>query len=258
MKLTRQNDDTPRQSLLYLLSEYRRRNLPVHEELQRVILKWYVPHSSLTLSQLMCRLDQGAEFMKWDADTLFQTANKFSMAQGMQGGDQRTTANIPNQPQNPAAGSATNPIEIGGSTPAMSVASLGPSQTPLMQYGQLPGQQGHMRQPSFGAGTQPNPQMMQQQQQQRPPMPTQNSNGPARRDYDGLDFSSEPIPFRDEAQLWTMVVRMNSNGNDNLSRPMIAGQPVDLFNLFLVVHKNGGSAKVCTLYYCCLVARLSS
>ena len=177
----------------------------------------------------------------------------------------------PQQPQQ--AGSAQNPIEIGGTTPAMSVASLGPGQTPQMGYGQLPGApQGHNRQPSFGAGAQQQPgplalqqlQAQQQQaQQQRPGMPNQsnsqnqipthaqgqNRGEPNRMDMVSMDFSNEPIPFKDEATLWSAVVKVS--GRETLARPLINGQPIDLHKLFTVVHRTGGSLKVRLLFLSC-------
>lgn len=218
-----------------------------------------------------------------DANTLYGISERHMKAipitrppMQQQQSNQPQRHNATAQTQQQQSGSAANPIEIGGSTPAVSVASLAPGQTPQMGYGQLPGQggppaqgQAAVRQPSFGTGTQQQPtaqmmqqlqqqtQQQQQQQQQRPPMPGQSTSQgqvqtqagqnrpgePNRQEFESLDFSTFDLPFPNEETLWLTLTKMQPN--EKMTRPVINGQPVDLYKLFSMVHRTGGSSKVC-------------
>jgi hypothetical protein len=56
-----------------------------------------------------------------------------------------------------------------------------------------------------------------------------------------MDFSGEPLPFS-EAQIWDSLKKMHKR--QDLPIPIVEGRPIDVYALFGLVHRNGGSAKV--------------
>ena len=165
----------------------------------------------------------------------------------MQRPPQRPQQGRPLQPNMP--GSQNNPIEI--VTPVMNAIpqlanqpNMGPYMTPLQPAAQI-NEQRYQQPP-----TQPRPpqhpatqQWVQQQQQPRPPVMT---NPPAQpKPWAGMDFSKDPFPMSEE-QFWKYLGSQHLKRPEPMPAPVIEGKPVNLYGLFNLVHKNGGSAKVCS------------
>lgn len=137
-------------------------------------------------------------------------------------------------PQRQTSGSQTNPIEI--VTPKLGSSSALPNTfTPSSQNGQS--QSGHHRQPSFnGQNLVPPP----PSQQQRSPQPQQQTiQQPL--PWGGADFREEPLPFS-EAQVWDTLKKLHKRAD--LPVPTLEGRNLDIYALFVVVHRNGGSHRV--------------
>ena len=58
-----------------------------------------------------------------------------------------------------------------------------------------------------------------------------------------MDFSKENIPIKEEPFM-IYLGNMHMKTNEPLPAPMIDGKPVNLFNLFGLIHRNGGSTRV--------------
>jgi hypothetical protein len=186
----------------------------------------------------------------------------------------QTTPQLPNQTSLPNAFQTPQQIglqppaqinENGQQRPGQSQAPVRPGAQP--QQGQQPSQsqlnvqrwqQQQMLQQQQNQQQQQQQLLQQQQQQQQQNLAQQQSNvtqkqqntaGPAKpKPWLGMDFRSEPIPI-EESRFWQQVLDIyykSRPGSDNntLSPPRIEGKPVNLFVLFTLVHRNGGSAKI--------------
>lgn len=156
------------------------------------------------------------------------------------------------QPSMP--GSQNNPIEI--VTPNLGTTSQLPTQpnipsfvTPQQQLQpaaqitdqrfQQPQAQGRSRQ------TNATQQWVQQQQQPiRPPAsPMLNLGQGQPKPWVGQDFTNEPFPMTED-QFWIYLGGQHLKRQEPMAAPVIDGKQVNLYALFNLVHKNGGSAKV--------------
>ena len=84
-------------------------------------------------------------------------------------------------------------------------------------------------------------QQQQQSQQPRPPVanPPQGQPKPG----SGMDFSKNEFPMP-EVQFWRSLGQQHMSDGQPLPPPLVEGKQVNLFTLFGLVHKSGGSAKV--------------
>ena len=111
-------------------------------------------------------------------------------------------------------------------------------QLPMVQ--QQPGQQSNQSFPN-------------QATLQRPALPSSSSGqsiAQTTRPWASMDFKLEPIPLKEE-QFWLSLEQMQSKRQETFVPPMIEGQRVNMFHLFSLVHRNGGSSKVSSRV-CCL------
>jgi hypothetical protein len=147
----------------------------------------------------------------------------------------------PNQPG--GQGSQANPVDI--TTPSLPVMN-----SSIPQFAQQPAGANiappppPQRQPSSsGPGSgQTNPQQQWQQPQgQNMPLQIQQSTNRS-KPWAGQDFSKEPFPVSEDKFLGNLAQML---GAPNLQPPMVQGKVVDLYALFNLVHRNGGSVKVC-------------
>jgi hypothetical protein len=101
------------------------------------------------------------------------------------------------------------------------------------------------RQASNGPGsgqTNPNPQWQQQQQQQQGQVPNHIQQSANRgKAWAGHDFAKTPFPIPEDRFLPYLLQMLNI---PNFVPPAIQNRSVDLYALFNLVHKNGGSVKV--------------
>lgn len=137
-------------------------------------------------------------------------------------------------------GSQANPVDI--TTPQVQSNSNIPSfaQQPSGNFAPPPAPQ---RQSSNGPGSaqtisNPLPQQWQQQQQQQMQVHQSPNRG---KPWAGQDFSKVPFPIPEEKFLPYVCQILNIQ---NYSPPSIGNRAVDLYALFNLVHKNGGSVKV--------------
>lgn len=161
-------------------------------------------------------------------------------------------------------GSQANPVDM--TTPSLPVMNSN-----IPQFAQQPAGTNiaqpplHQRQPSSsGPGSgQTNPQQQwQQQQQQQQGQQQQGQNGQnilqiqqstnRTKPWAGQDFSKEPFPVSEDKFLLHLAQML---GTPSLQPPMVQGKVVDLYALFNLVHRNGGSVKVGTEFNLCTVAR---
>lgn len=149
------------------------------------------------------------------------------------------------QIQTQQMGSQANPVDITTPQiqPTLQVNNNVPSfaQQPTGNFAPPPPPQ---RQTSTGPGsgqTNPNPQW-QQQQQQIPNQIQQSTNrGKA---WAGHDFSKTLFPIPEDKFLTYLLKMLHI---PNFVPPAIQNRAVDLYALFNLVHKNGGSVKVSSL-----------
>ena len=154
--------------------------------------------------------------------------------------------------QGMAQGSQTNPVDI--TTPSLPVMNSN-----IPQFAQQPAGTGiapppppPQRQPSSsGPGSgQTNPQQQWQQQQQQlaqnsqtiPQIQQSTNRG---KPWAGQDFSKEPFPVSEEKFLVYLAQML---GAPSIQPPLVQGKVVDLYALFNLVHRNGGSVKVSHCY----------
>lgn len=151
--------------------------------------------------------------------------------------------------QGMAQGSQTNPVDI--TTPALPVMNSN-----IPQFAQQPAGAGIVpppppqRQPSSsGPGSgQTNPQQQQQWQQQQQQLAQNGQNIPQiqqstnrGKPWAGQDFSKDPFPVPEEKFLGYLAQML---GAPSIQPPLVQGKVVDLYALFNLVHRNGGSVKV--------------
>jgi len=161
---------------------------------------------------------------------------KSSTARQMQSQQQVAMQQSQNRQMQTQMGTQANPVDI--TTPQIqptlqhNVPSF--AQQPAANFAPPP-----QRQSSQGPGsgqTNPNPQWQQQQQLQH-----SANRGKA---WAGHDFSKTPFPIPEDKFLPYLLQMLNI---PNFAPPTILNRTVDLYALFNLVHKNGGSVKVCPL-----------
>jgi hypothetical protein len=168
------------------------------------------------------------------------------------GNKQNNTPQLQSRPSQNSGqmGSQANPVDI--TTPQIPVNNNIPSfaQQPAGTFAPPPLPQ---RQPSSsGPGSgQTNPQQwsqpgQQQQQSQGKPQVHQSPNrGKA---WAGIDFSKAHSPISEDKFL-AYVASAIGDQTGNFTPPSIQGRVVDLYSLFNLVHRNGGSVKVSPLSF---------
>lgn len=174
---------------------------------------------------------------------------------------QNSTSSSKQQQQPPAttmnAGSQSNPVDI--TTPSLPVMNNN-----IPQFAQQPAGAGMsasnngqiapppppQRQPSSSGpqSGQTNPQQQWQQQQLQAqaqaqgttPLQIQQSLNRA-RPWAGQDFRNDPFPVPEDRFMSYLASMLQA---PNLSPPLVQNKMVDLYSLFNLVHKNGGSVQV--------------
>lgn len=150
-------------------------------------------------------------------------------------------------------GSQANPVDI--TTPSLPVMNSN-----IPQFAQQPAGANipplHQRQASSSSQTNLQQQWQQQQQQQGQQGPQGQQQGKPQQmipqiqqsvnrsqPWAGQDFSKEPFPVPEEK---FMVSLASMLGAPTIQPPLVQGKVVDLYALFNLVHRNGGSVKVST------------
>jgi hypothetical protein len=176
---------------------------------------------------------------------------KTTSARQMQVQQQAAMQQSQNRQMQNQMGSQSNPVDITTPQiqPTVPINNNVPSfaQQPSGNFAPPPPPQ---RQPSSsgpGSGqTNPNQQWQQQQQQQQaPPQPQVLQSVNRGKAWAGHDFSKTHFPIPEEKFLPYILQMLNIT---NFQPPAIQNRVVDLYALFNLVHKNGGSVKVSLIY----------
>ena len=247
--------------LLQLIAEYKRRNLAVPNNALQAAGRAYVPHLCLGKANLPSsfgnpQFAQQLMALEWSQLSTFARARAEVASQqrqplppSQQPQQQQYQNRSIQQPNMP--GSQTNPIEI--VTPIMHATSQVPSQsnlsyvTPQLQPPAQINDQRFQHQPQPGLHPPQNSATQQWvQQQQQPPHARPSPVGPSDQPgnpWAGMDFKKEPFPMTEE-QFWNYLGNTHLRRPEPMPAPVIEGKAVNLYELFNIMHKNGGSEKV--------------
>ena len=146
------------------------------------------------------------------------------------------------EPIRQMSGSQGNPIEIG--TPSLNGPSQYFNQTitgsqPLRSPLQMDGQNaGGSNQKAPSTNTWP-----QTSQGSQAAPSVNNFPQPKPRPWSNMDFRNEIIPMK-ESNFWNLLGNQHLKRAEAMAPPLVEGRAVNLYQLFILVHRNGGGAKV--------------
>ncbi|OCF59632.1 hypothetical protein L486_02304 [Kwoniella mangroviensis CBS 10435] len=240
------NEQMSRYHLLLLVAEIKKRGLIIPQDALTVATAFMQAPNA---TQALMAMDPNAlrQIAQGNIDRIMgaqdQTRNQMQAQNQQQQGQQAQQAQMPTQPQHarqrsyqgqpPQQGSQNNPIEL--ITPTMNQMALPQQFSTPVQPNAAPQQQQAQQQQQFAPQQQPqwipNTAQQAQSQSQAPAAPA-----PA-PPLMGLESMNLP-----EENFWHTLKQIHPTVN--VQNPIVEGRALNLYKLFQIVLKNGGSAKI--------------